>query len=157
MQNYHQENFPFPWTPYKSTFMSSGEKEQRLRFLPRLDSSDGKCSSQQSVELSQSQWWYLSPFMWLLLPTLATDWLPRPVCYHMGQFPQDGNWPWIMWLFKKIWEVDLTKCEEQPFFFNWLWEIFLLKLLGKNPAYGRHQLSQPMLIEAPIQNNPDKI
>jgi hypothetical protein len=27
----------------------------------------------------------------------------------------------------------------------------------KNPAYGRHQLSGPMLIEAPIQNNPDKI
>ena len=36
----------------------------------------------------------------------------------MGPFPQDGNWPWVMWLFQKVWMVAVTKCEEQRQFFQ---------------------------------------
>ena len=37
---------------------------------------------------------------------------------HMGPFPQDGNWPWVMWLFQKVWMVAVTKCEEKQIFFQ---------------------------------------
>ena len=59
---------------------------------------------------------------------------PPSIHTHMGPFPQDGNWPWVMWLFQKVWMVAVTKCEEQRLFFNWLWEIFFTKVLWKK--YG---------------------
>ena len=32
-------------------------------------------------------------------------------CEHMGPFPQNGNWLWVMWRFQKVWMVAVTKCE----------------------------------------------
>ena len=37
--------------------------------------------------------------------------------YHMGQFPQDENWLWVM-SFKKKLELAVTKREEEPLFFQ---------------------------------------
>ena len=40
------------------------------------------------------------------------------VTAHMGQCPQDGNWPWVMSFFFKVWKNAVTKPEEQTLFFQ---------------------------------------
>ena len=50
----------------------------------------------------------------------------------MGQFPQDGNWLWVMsFLLKKFWNLLWPTVKSNLCFLSCLWEIFLASLLGK--------------------------
>ena len=42
----------------------------------------------------------------------------RRAQWHMGQFPQDGIWPWVMSFFNFFWKNAVTKPEEQTLFFQ---------------------------------------
>ena len=81
----------------------------------------------QSVNCTQDTLLRLQPVCNQKIKTWHFNWNNCPTCSlkqaqihisYMGPFPQDGNWPWVMWLFQKVWMVAVTKCEEQRQFFQ---------------------------------------
>ena len=82
----------------------------------------------QNINYDQYQFMKKDTSEWSFSRNILTPWQPMRCSlgsfswfsqfFHMGLFPRDGNWPWVIWLLKKVWIVAVTKCEEQCGFFQ---------------------------------------